>query len=113
MEMAVQTFRGIEGSWTGSEAIAQVKLTSESVSKFSEEAGESSWSCLVLAVVWSTAPIHPALAQLRRQVLLSVQYHILCMFPSSLQITSGEPTAISAFQSSLFLFLKKDFIAKI
>lgn len=106
-------FQGNSDSRTGSKAIAQVNLTTESTLKFSEEAGESAWSCPVLATAWSTAPIHPTLAQLRKQVLLSVQYHILCMFPCSLQITSGEPTAISAFQSSLFLFLEKEFIARI
>lgn len=110
--MAVQTLWTYD-SWAGNNTIARVKFTTETTLKFLEEAAKPAWSFPVFTVVWSTAPIHPTLAQPWKQVLLSVQYHILCMFPCSLQITLGEPTAISAFQSSLFLFLKKEFIATI
>lgn len=53
----------------------------------------------------------PNLAQLQKQVLLSVQFHVLCVFPCSLQITLGVPAAISAFQNSLFLFFMEELVA--
>lgn len=87
------------------ERAARSLLRWGSALRFGEEAQPSP------GVIHSSQALSPGSAA--RQVLLSVQYHILCMFPRSLQITSAEPTAISAFQSSLFLFLKKGFIARI